>query len=173
MGSVTDDEFGESGVNSLMAERVIKGLHVLDTSAPSLDKPITIQMNNPGGEVVHGMAIYDAIRLCQNHVTVIVYGRAMSMGSIILQAADERIMTENSKFMIHYGYFGLSDHQKTVYQWVDESRKYDSWMEGMYLERIKEKHPLFTHGELEKMLNFDTILTAQETVELGLADRVI
>ena len=60
-------------------------------------------MNSIGGEWSDGMAIYDAISLSKCYVTIIVYGQAESMSSIILQAADEKIITPNSYFMIHYG----------------------------------------------------------------------
>jgi ATP-dependent protease ClpP protease subunit len=84
MGSTGDNDGLENGVNYSMAERMIKGLHILDSSAT--EQPITIIMNNLGGDFVHGMAIYDAIKICRNHITIKVFGHAMSMGAIILQA---------------------------------------------------------------------------------------
>lgn len=164
-----DDPDDESGVNYQMAERIIKGLHILDQTP---DKPITIIMNNPGGDEYHGLAIIDAIKACQNHVTIKVFGMAMSMGSIILQAADTRIMAPNARVMIHYGTWGVSDHPKITYRWADEGKKFDKIMERMYLENIREKNPDFTLKNLQKMLDFDTILNAEETVELGLADSI-
>jgi ATP-dependent protease ClpP protease subunit len=46
-------------------------------------------------------------------------------------------------------------------------------MEGIYLKRIKEKHPKFTRRKLKEMMNFDCILSAKEAVELGLADKIL
>lgn len=175
MGSLESDiSEGESGVDAAMAERVIKGLHLLDNSAPTGDKPITVIMNNPGGDWYHGMAIYDAIKACKNHVTVIVYGYAMSMGSIILQAADERVLAPNARMMIHYGTMGMGDtHTKIFRKWADETKKIDKKMLEIYMDRIKVKHPNFSKSKLDEMCNFDTILTAEEAVELGLADKVL
>lgn len=172
MGSehVNDDDFSESGVEATMAERQIKNLHILDIAS---DEPITIIMNNPGGDVNHGLAIYDAIRACRSHIIIKVFGHAMSMGSIILQAADERIMSENSSQMIHYGEFAVEKHAKTGYKIVDEFKRVDKWMEKMYLEKIKEKQPHFTLARLQRMLDHDTFLSAKESVELGLADKVL
>src|SRR5271166_6582243 len=87
--NLSETDFEESGVDTSMAERQIKNLHLLDSISKD---EITILMNNIGGDVIHGMAIYDAIRSCQSHITIKVLGHAMSMGSIILQAADERLM---------------------------------------------------------------------------------
>ena len=201
MGSVSSDECSsESGVDHVMAERVTKTLHILDTydaDARKGEKPISIIMNNPGGDVIHGMGIYDTISNCKNHVTIKVVGHAMSMGSIILQAADKRIMTKNSLIMIHYGYGGYTAHAKTSQQWSKWERKYDKWMENMYLEKIgdreitietylnlinkpddipkgnaKNKKITIDKERLEAMLNFDTIIDAETALALNLIDAI-
>ncbi len=169
MGSVESSiDGGESGVEAVMAERVIKALHLLDQK----DEPITIIMNNPGGDWYHGMAIYDAIKACQSHVTVKVMGMAMSMGGVILQAADARIMSPNSRFMMHYGYMGWEGHSKTFDKWGDENKRINKEMEDIFLDKIRKKHPAYTREDLEKALNHDTILSSHEAVALGLADKV-
>ncbi len=170
LGSDVDDDGEDHGVNAAMAERVIKALHLLDQKK----EDITIIMNNPGGDWYHGMAIYDAISGCQSTITIKVYGMAMSMGAVILQAADHRVMAPNAKFMIHYGTAGSADTHSKIYQkWAKEYEKVDTAMEDIFLEKIHTKHPTFKREELEKLLDYDTILTAQETVNLGLADEVL
>lgn len=173
MGSEVYDENGnEAGVDHSMASKVIKGLHILDNTKKEL--PLTIIMNNPGGDVLHGMAIYDAIKACSSQIVIKAFGQAMSMGSIILQAADQRILSPNSKFMIHYGYDGhSSNHPKIIEKWVEEGKKSSKDMEQLYLEKIREKHPDFKLQRLQKMLDFDTILNAEEAVDLGLADAIL
>jgi len=170
MGSENIEIDSESGCDAAMAERTIKNLHILENLN---QEPITIQMNNIGGDVNHGLAIYDAIKSCQSHVKIVVFGHAMSMGSIILQAAKERIMAPNASQMIHYGSLGVDKHAKTAYKIVDEFKRIDKWMEKMYLEKIVEKHPLYKLGRLQKLLDHDTFLTARESVALGLADKVL
>jgi ATP-dependent Clp endopeptidase proteolytic subunit ClpP len=165
-----EDNGGESGVDYLMSQRVLKNLVILDGLN---NDPITIMLNSPGGDVNHGLAIYDAIKACKSHVTVIVYGMAMSMGSIILQAADERIMSANSSQMIHYGTLALDGHAKTTYKVTEELKRIDKWMEKMYLEKIQEKNPLYKIGRLQKLLDHDTFLTPIQSIELGLADKIL
>jgi len=175
MGSYTSDWDGnESGVNHSMAEGFIKSMHVLERMqpAPGLSDEITVIMNNPGGEWYHGMAIYDTIEASSCHVTIRAVGHAMSMGSIILQAADRRIMSPNSRLMIHYGTSGFNNHTKIVQKWAEEDKKICAWMEQLYLSKIQVKHPGFTLKKVREMLSFDTILTAEEAVNLGLADEV-
>lgn len=171
MGSESHDvSEGESGTDGAMAERMIKNLAILDAMS---GEPITIIMNNPGGDPYHGLAIFDAIRACRSEVIVKVLGAAMSMGSIILQAADQRLMAPNARVMIHVGYFGMNEHAKTVYKWVEENKKIDEWMEELFLAKIREKHPMFPARKVKQMCEFDTILDARETVHLGLADGII
>lgn len=172
MGSEdTDTDGNESGTDAKMAERAIKNLHILDATS---NAPITIIMNNLGGDWYHGMAIYDAIKACRSHVTIKVFGYAMSMGSIILQAADKRVMSPNARLMIHHGYMGMSsNHTKIFEKWAEESKKLREEMVELYREKISVKHPNFSKKKIDEMCNFDTILTSKEAVELGLADEVI
>ena len=211
MGSTNSDwEGNETGVDNFMAEYFVKGMHVLESKN---SKPITVIMNNPGGDWYHGMAIYDAINCSPCEVTIKVYGYAMSMGSVILQSADHRVMMPNSRFMIHYGYDGKAGHAKIVYKWADEGKRINHQMENIYLDSMMVKESAMGDGHLAKvltsilqkqneleypqrarkkvtltgdldqkreqvraylqeMLNYDTILTPQETIDLGLADEI-
>ena len=163
-------ESGESGTDSAMAESTIKNLTILEALS---SEPITIIMNNIGGDEYHGLAIYDAIKACKSHVKIIVMGHAMSMGSIILQAADERVMSARSSQMIHYGQWSFDGHAKTGQKWAKEFDRLDSWMEQLYLSRIQERVPEFNIKKLKTMLNHDTFMSAEQSIELGLADSIL
>ena len=154
-----------------MAERFIKGMHLLE--AKNLD-PITVIMNNYGGDEYDGMAIYDAIATSKCYTTIVAYGSAMSMGSWIPQAADERVMAPSATMMIHYGTWGGyeldSIHVATMHK---ENERLTHNMEQEYLRRIREKHPKFPLARLRRWLTNEKFLTAEETVEWGLADKVL
>ena len=140
----------EPGVNHLMAEMFIKGLHVLESKN---NNNIIIIMNNPGGQWYHGMAIYDAIKNAKSHCTIKVYGHAMSMGSIILQASDHRIMMPNSRFMIHYGYTGYSEASiRSLEKWFSEEKRLSTDMEEIYLKAMLDKEEKEGHGYLAKKI---------------------
>mgnify|MGYP003321978625 CR=1 FL=1 len=156
MGSTHKTDEGESGVDNFMAESFIKGIHILSTRS---SEPITILMNNPGGEWYHGMAIYDAIRTSTCYCTIKVYGHAMSMGSLILQAADHRVMMPNSRFMIHYGESGNMNHSKVIEKWGDEQKKINYSIENFYLQSMLSKEEKEGHGHLAKKLS--EIMTKQ------------
>ena len=170
MGSETFDSEGESGVDGLMAERFIKNITLLDSVS---SEPITVLMNNVGGSEYDGFAIYDSIKTCKSLVTIKVFGHSMSMGSIIFQAADVRIMALTSRQMIHYGTWECGGHAKTAQKWSQEGLKIDKWMEKMYMAKIHEKMPEYTIEQLRALLDHDTFFTAQESVAMGLADQVL
>lgn len=170
MGSELSDGDNESGVDALMAERFLKNISILEHAS---SEPITVIMNNLGGDTYHGMAIFDAIQCSPAHVTVKVFGCAMSMGSIILQAADRRIMAPNAKQMVHYGSIGLDEPVKNAERWMQECKKMDKIIEDVYLKRIQEKLPNYSLSAVKKMLTHDTFLTAKESVAMGLADEAL
>jgi len=160
MGAETDES---------MAEYFVKAMTVLSPQ----DGPIHVQMNNLGGDEYHGLAIYDAITTCPHRVVLTVYGHAMSMGSWILQAADERVLTPNATLMLHYGTWGKSDHFKYTKVDFQEGERLNSLMESAYLERMRERDPRVQLRKLKKMLEDEAYLPAEEAVKLGLADRVL
>jgi len=170
LGSETFSSDGdEIGVDAAMADTFIRNMHILEGLSGD---PITVHLNSCGGDVYHGLAIYDAIKTSPCDVTIIVRGYAMSMGSIILQAAKTRLMGPRAVQMVHYGTDSISHHSKTVMKRAAESERVNNWMEDMYLSRIREKHPRYTKAKLRKLLDHDTYLTAEASIRLGLADGI-
>ncbi|MEM4379579.1 MAG: ATP-dependent Clp protease proteolytic subunit [Thermoplasmatales archaeon] len=173
----TYDESGHSdGVNHYMATKFLKNfMHLYHLNKD----PITVILNTQGGSCVEGYVIYDVIRAAKNcHVTVKVVGQASSMGCIILQAGDERILTPNCSIMFHAGTGGVGDYNP--YE-VENSAMYDKkFMERMYkilLERINEKREKDNKTEMswkmfENMNLKGKYLFPEEAIEIGLADKI-
>lgn len=158
MGPETDAE---------AAELFVKGMHLLGSIN---QEPIRVIMNNVGGDEYDGLAMFDAIDTSKCFVTVVVYGSAMSMGSWILQAADDRVMTPNATLMIHNGSFS---HDVTLTELRARSKEVErltGLMEETYMTRMRAP---ITLTKLRNMLEKETYLTAEQAVELGLADRVL
>jgi len=161
----------EDEVNFVSAGIAIKNLLYLDNLN---NDPITIHWNSPGGEWHHGMAIYDCIMSLKSYVIMICYGYIRSMGTIILQACDERILTANCGFMIHDGQEGFEGIPKSFESWAKESKHARTLMYKIYLNKIKEKHKnKYTLKDIEGWCGHDTIFRADQAVGLGLADKVI
>jgi ATP-dependent Clp protease, protease subunit len=155
---------GPADIDSKTAELAIKALHLL--SAQSSDKPIRIILNSFGGCVYSGFAIYDAIRSCPNYVTIEVLGSAMSIASIILQAADWRVVHPNATIMIHDGTDSVSDlpprsiESQAEYGKIIRKRFYN-----IYASRSNKGMHFW-----DRCCSKDTYMTAEEAVENGLAD---
>jgi len=165
----SDSDLNESGTDYLMAERLIKNIEILEHINAD---PITIIMNNLGGDFYHGMSVYDRIISSKCHVTIKAFGYAMSMGSLILQAADVRIMSPNATMMIHYGEAGIETTSKNFQQWAKEYDRTDGVMESILYKKMVEKNPDFKIKELRKMLSLDTFFQAEQALALGLIDQI-
>lgn len=170
IGSANEDISDSNGVNGKLAENAIKSLTILENQNKS---PIKIILNGYGGDYYYGMAIYDYLKSCESEIRITVCGPAMSAHSLILQAGDVRSLTKHSKLMIHYGSFGMDDHTKNFKNWSKEAEQCCVELERIYMNKIQEKIPNFKLHKLKKMLDFDSILSAEETVSIGLADEIV
>jgi len=129
---------------------------------------IKIMMNNPGGDYYHGMAIYDRIKNSPCHITILVYGHAMSMGSIILQAADLRLMSQHATFMIHAGSAGeFEGTPSELESFAENSKKIEEATIAIYNKRCN-----LSKKDLREMYKTSKYFTAKETVEYGFADKI-
>jgi len=165
--SIPENKESDGEIDADVSQRVIKGLHLL--TAAAIDKPITIYINSFGGCFYNGMAIYDAIKACPSHITAYVYGSAMSMGSLILQAADNRLIYPNATMMLHDGYdTRVGDVPQTFFNWAEYSKKMRTVMYQIYADRSGQK-PSFWRRKLSN----DLILTAREAKGLGLVDGIV
>lgn len=159
-----DDEIDETSTSIF-----IKNLRYLNKTSGQ----INVIMNCEGGSVSHGFAIYDAIKACQsNEVHIKVYGSVMSMATIVLQAADKRIMGEHARMMVHVGGMEVGGHFKNVKRAVAENDELDKICMEIYLEKIHDENPEFKKAQLQKMMDFDTYISAQRCLELGLIDEI-
>lgn len=171
----------DPGVDYKMASTFYKNIRLLDTLSKD---PIIVHMHSIGGNWNDGMAIFDAIALCQSYVTVIVYGQAESMSSIILQAADKRVMMPNSYFMCHFGSSGYSGGYLDVQKGAAFEKKLTELMIDIYTEAcLKGKYfkEQYTEPSYDKVKNYlkrkfkegDWYLDANESVYYGFADLVL
>lgn len=163
---------GTDGVDAQLAERVIKGLQILDSMKPN--EPLNIILNNSGGDTVQGLAIYDSIRRCESDTHITVVGHASSVAAWILQAGDVRLMEPNATIMIHQGSIWIGDeHPDNLERQHRQYKRELQLFEDLLLERITERHPSYTRKQLRNRMRFDDYLNATEAVELGLCDRIV
>jgi len=154
-------------INDGTATVVTAQLLFLEADNPKKD--IAIYINSPGGYVTSGLAIYDTMQYIRCPISTVCIGQAASMGSLLLAAGQEgqRIALPNSRIMLHQpsgGYRGVAtDIERHAEEIIDLKRR---------LNEIYVKHTGQEYDVIERKLDRDTFLTAQEAVEFGLIDRV-
>lgn len=164
----------DTGVDASLVARVNVAFHYFNMSK----NDVTIFLNCPGGDETAGMAIYDIITASPCHVTIIVAGEAISMGAVILQAADVRTAYPHSVIMHHTGeaneWPGHKENVRRYYKWADE---YDINLDNIMLGRVNEKRA--KDGKEPKPLSWwkkedtwDKWLTPAEAIETGLLDTI-
>ena len=172
------DNGEEPGVDYVMSKRLIKNINICMRTNP--EKPIIIHMKSCGGIWEEGMAIYDAIMSCPSQITILNYTHARSMSSIIFQAAEKRVMMPNSHFMLHDGTYGIEGTVKQVKSAFEFDKNNERVMLNIYAEKMNQKGSMKGSGisKIRKWLRYqmdkkeDVFFTAEQTVELGLADEI-
>lgn len=165
----------ESGIDFYITENTIKALLILDSLKQDT---ITIIYNSPGGDWSNGIAIYDVIKSLKSSTVFKGYGYVASLGSVLLQACNKRLLSKNSRLMIHDGYEEFSGIPKSLESWGQESKYARSEMYRIYYEALKKKFFKSTTKEqalkmIEEWCSKDTIFSSQTAVRMGFADGII
>jgi ATP-dependent Clp protease protease subunit len=162
--------FISDAVDSDSASEIIRKLWYLELSSPG--KPILFVINSPGGAVDSGFAIWDQIKMISSPVTTLVTGLAASMGSILslCAAPGRRFATPHSRIMIHQPLLaGVIKGQATDLEiQAREMIKTRNGLIDIYVEATGKDF-----ATIEKAIDRDTWMTAQEALEFGLLDGVI
>lgn len=155
---------------------------LLFLEAENRDKDIYLYINSPGGLVTAGLAIYDTMQFIKPDVSTIVMGQAASMGSFLAQggAPGKRIVLPESRTMIHRVSSGTPGTRGSVHvqelQFEDAKRSYEESIRlNKRLTELYVKHNTAgkSYEEMFSELKFDTFLSAEEAVAMGLADRIV
>jgi len=155
-------------VNQHSASLVVAQMLFLESEDP--DKAINFYINSPGGSVTAGMSIYDTMQFIKSPVHTIVMGQAASMGSLLASAGERghRYILPNARHMIHQPLGGASGQATDV---EIQARELLRWKE--VLTNIYVTHTGKAFDVLKADMERDNFMTAPQTVEYGLADRVI
>lgn len=168
------------GVEYKMSNIFIKNLRLLELKSI---EHIIVHMHSVGGSWADGMAMYDAIKMCDSYVTIISYGQSESMSSIILQAADCRILSKHSYFMAHYGSSAMYGDYLSAQNWAQYEQQICNSMLDIYSTKCvsgKFFQEKYTKPDGLKVKNFlskklkdgDWYMNAEEAVYYGFADKV-
>lgn len=137
------------------------------------DKPVSVMMNSPGGDVFEGLAIYNALRAHPAKVTINVLGLAASAASIIAMAGDEIVMGLGSQMMVHRSWGATVGNANDHLAASDILDGIDRSLTEIYVARTglsDAKVLSYLDGPMKA--SDGTWFTAKEAVEAGFADRV-
>jgi len=160
----------EGEVHDQMANLIVAQLLYLESENP--EKDINLYINSPGGSVTAGMAIYDAMQFIQPDVSTIVMGQACSMGSLLAQAGakGKRLVLPNARHMIHQPSGGARGQATDMEIQVREILEMKKNLTNIYVNHNSAGK---TFDELAKDMERDFFMSAQQSVDYGLADKVL
>jgi len=158
----------DNEVNSHSASLIVAQLLFLEADNP--DSDILFYINSPGGSVTAGMSIYDTMQYIKPDVMTIVTGQAASMGSLLAMggAKGKRLVLPNSRHMIHQpsgGAQGMASDIEISFKEISRWKK--------VLTEIYVKHTGQEYSKLEKDMDRDSYMTAEEALAYGLCDKII
>lgn len=162
--------FLSDAVDGDSTKDIIRKLWYLELVDPG--KPILFVINSPGGSVDSGFAIWDQVKMITSPVTTLVTGLAASMGSILSLCAvpGRRFATPNSRIMIHQPLIsGLIRGQATDLDiHAKEILKTRAALIQIYVKATGKDYQT-----IDRVLDRDTWMSADEALEFGLLDKVV
>ena len=167
-------------VEDHMAQTVCAQLLFLEAENPKKD--INLYINSPGGAVTAGLAIYDTMQFIKPDVSTMVMGQACSMGSFLANAGapGKRLLLPESRTMVHRVSSGTRGTSGSVHvqalQFEDAKRSFEeSERINQRLTELYIRHNTAskTYEEMFETMKFDTFLSAEEAVAMGLGDAVV
>ncbi len=159
-----EGEFTTDSANCLIAQ-----LLYLDSDDNTKD--INLYINSPGGMVTAGLAVYDTMQFIKAPITTICMGMAMSFGAVILAAGSKgkRYALPNSRIMIHQPLIGGLSGQATDILVEAKEMAHTRRI----LEEIMAKHTGQTFEKINRDMERNTYMSAEEAQKYGIIDEVI
>ncbi|RYD45026.1 MAG: ATP-dependent Clp endopeptidase proteolytic subunit ClpP [Sphingomonadales bacterium] len=154
-------------VEDQMASLIVAQLLFLESENPKKD--IYMYINSPGGVVTAGMAIHDTMQYIRPRVGTVCVGQAASMGSFLLAAGEPgmRVALSNARVMIHQPSGGARGMASDIEIQAREILRIRKRMNDLYV-----KYTGKSLKEIEKAMDRDTFLEADEAKAFGLVDQV-
>jgi ATP-dependent Clp protease protease subunit len=128
---------------------------------------IKLRINSPGGDVFEAVAIYNLLRNAGKPVTCVVEGVAASAASVIAMAGDKCVMGEGSVMMIHNAMMMAFGNAADLRKCADTLDTVSSSIADIYTSNTG-----LAKGDIQKMMDAETWMDAEECVEKGFADAV-
>ena len=155
-------------VEDNMASLIVAQLLFLESENP--EKDIYMYINSPGGVGSSGLSIYDTMQYISCKVSTMCLGQACSMGSLLLTAGEPgmRYALPNARIMIHQPSGGFRGQATDIEIHAKEILNLKKRLNNMYV-----KHTGKTLSVIEKAMERDNFMSAEEALKFGLIDKII
>jgi ATP-dependent Clp protease protease subunit len=154
-------------IEDVMASLVVAQLLFLESENPK--KEIAMYINSPGGIVTSGLSIYDTMQYIRSPVSTVCVGQAASMGSLLLAAGETkmRVALPNARVMVHQPSGGFRGQASDIERHAEDIIKVKRRLNEIYV-----KHTGRDFDTIEKTLDRDHFMSAEEARAFGLVDHV-
>lgn len=155
-------------VNQHTAGLIVAQMLFLESEDRTQD--ILFYINSPGGSVTDGLAILDTMSCVKCDVSTIVMGQACSMGSLLASAGTrgKRLMLPNSRHLIHQPLGGAKGQASDIEIQAREIVRMKRQLTNIYVRNTGQ-----TYETLERDMDRDNIMDAEQSIVYGLADKII
>ena len=153
----------EDGMASLICAQLL----FLESENPK--KQISMYINSPGGVVTSGLAIYDTMQFISSPVATLCMGTARSMGAFLLMAGEPSLRSAlpNSSILVHQPSGGFQGQASDIERHAEDVLKTKRRLNELYA-----RHCGRTYDEVERKLDRDHFMTAEEAREWGIVDQI-
>ena len=160
--------FVNGAIDDAVASVVSAQLLFLESENPTQD--ISMYINSPGGIVTSGLAMYDTMEYIRPDIATVCIGQAASMGSLLLMAgaAGKRYSLPNARIMTHQPSGGFSGQAADIEIHAREILNLRERLNQIYV-----KHTGKSIKAIQKIMDRDTFMTADEAQSFGLIDEVV
>lgn len=149
-----------------LLRQLAPALYYLDSTP---EDPIEIFISSGGGDVDSGIAIFGLIKQMKSYIVMTGFGTVQSMAAVIFQAADERVLEEGTRYMIHDGSVAMPMTDLNAHMTrASEMAKVNEWC-----NKEISKRSGISMKEIIELSRAETYYSAQEAVKFGFADRVL
>ncbi len=160
--------FVSGPVEDQMATVIVAQLLFLESENPK--KEIAMYVNSPGGVVTAGMSIYDTMQFIRPKVSTLCMGQACSMGSLLLTAGEAgmRFALPNARVMLHQPSGGFQGKVSDIERHAEDIIKVKRRLNEIYV-----KHTGRDYDTIERTLDRDHFMSADESKAFGIIDQVV
>ena len=160
--------FVSGPVHDGMSTLIVAQLLFLEAENPKKD--IAMYINSPGGVVTSGLSIYDTMQYIRPKVSTLCVGQAASMGSLLMAAGEPgmRFSLPNSRIMVHQPSGGFQGQASDIALHAKEILELKDRLNNIYVKHCNQDIEV-----VEKALDRDNFMTAEEAKDWGLIDEIV